>query len=202
MPPRKPDLLDALSSRISDLYVAIEDLREDTSGESRLKVLRLIGDVREAMDVAEQSLNAPPVTGSDKPFLRSYAGPLKVGDVYTRNDLRELFEIRDAALNNGVFHFKERREVWLFVTENKSTDREQYVDKLTGDVLCWQGQRRGRTDRLIINHVRNGDLLLLFYRMTKNQFEGAGFIFDGPFLYVSHSGGLPTSFVLHRQTTG
>lgn len=201
--PRKPDLLDALSSKISDLYVAIEDLREEMSDASRLKVLRLLGELREAMDVAEQSLNAPPpVIAPDEPFLRAYAGPLKVGDVYTRSDLRELFGIRDATLNNGVFYVKDRHEVWLFVTENKSADREPYVDKLNGDVLCWQGQRLGRTDPLIIDHMRNGDLLLLFYRMAKNQFEGAGFVFEGPFVYVSHSGGMPTSFVLRRHAAG
>ena len=123
------------------------------------------------------------------------------GNIYTRNDLRELFEIRDATLNNGVFHFKERREVWLFVTENKQADREQYVDKLVGDSLYWQGQRMGRTDSLIIDHKRTGENLLLFYRRAKYEFEGAGFRYEGVFEYVSHSGSHPTSFVLRRAVS-
>jgi hypothetical protein len=120
------------------------------------------------------------------------------GNVYTRNELRELFEIRAATLNNGVFHFGERREIWLFITENKQADREQYVDKLVGNTLYWQGQRMGRTDRLIINHKRDGEKLLVFYRQAKYEFEQAGFKYEGVFDYISHSGDRPTSFVLRR----
>jgi hypothetical protein len=123
------------------------------------------------------------------------------GKIYTRNNLRELFEIRDATLNNGVFHFKERHEVWLFVTENKPADREQYVDKLVGDSLYWQGQRMGRTDSLVIDHKRSGEELLLFYRRAKYEFEGAGFRYEGVFDYVSHSGSHPTNFVLRRTVS-
>lgn len=122
------------------------------------------------------------------------------GNVYTRNMLRELFEINDATLNNGVFHLKDRREVWLFVTENKSADREQYVDKLADDSLYWQGQRMGRTDPLIIDHKHAGEAIMVFYRRAKYEFEGAGFRYEGAFEYVSHSGGPPTNFLLRRVT--
>jgi hypothetical protein len=158
------------------------------------------------MDAAEEGLGAPTVTVSDVPaplgipLVPSYTGPLMVGNVYTRNDLRELFDIRDMTLNTGIFQVKDGNEVWLFVTENKQADREQYVDKLSGDILYWQGQKHGRKDPLIIDHRQNGDLLLLFYRTAKYQFDGAGFTFEGPFEYVSHSGGSPTSFVLRRHT--
>lgn len=120
------------------------------------------------------------------------------GNTYTRNDLRELFGIRDATLNNGVFRFRERREIWLFITENKPADREQYLDKLVGDTLYWQGQRMGRTDPLITDHKRTAESLLVFYRRAKYEFEGAGFRYEGAFEYVSHSGSRPTSFVLRR----
>jgi putative restriction endonuclease len=111
-----------------------------------------------------------------------------------------MFEIRDATINNGVFHFRDRHEVWLFVTENKQADREQYLDKLVGNFLYWQGQRMGRTDPLIIDHQRTGEKLLLFYRRAKYAFEGAGFRYEGAFDYVSHSGSRPTNFVLRRAT--
>jgi hypothetical protein len=123
---------------------------------------------------------------------------LTKGSVYTRNDLRGLFGIHDATLNTGVFHIKNRHEIWLFITENKPADREQYVDKLVRDTLYWQGQRLGRTDSLIINHKQAGESLLVFYRKAKYQFEGAGFKYEGVFEYVSHSGTRPTSFVLRR----
>lgn len=126
---------------------------------------------------------------------------LEEGNIYTRNSLREMFEIRDATFNNGVFHFPRRREVWLFVTENKQADREQYVDKPTRHVLYWQGQRMGRTDPLIISHKQNGERLLLFYRRAKCEFDGAGFRYEGSFEYVSHSGSHPTSFMLRRAAS-
>lgn len=124
------------------------------------------------------------------------------GNIYTRSDLRELFEIRDATLNNGVFPLKKRHEVWLFVTEDKPADREQYLDKLVGETLYWQGQRMGRTDSYIINHKRTGYSILLFYRRAKYEFEGAAFRYEGIFEYISHSCGHPTDFVLRRVLHG
>lgn len=192
MRPTNPVPLDAVSAHTSDLYVALEDFREDASDKTRTKLLSLFRDLRSAMDVAEPYLNSWTAADSD---------PLVIGNVYTRDHLREIFGIRDATLNNGVFRVKERGEIWLFVTENKTVDREQYVDKLTGNMLHWQGQRLGRTDSLVIDHKTNGNRLLLFYRTAKYQFDGAGFLYEGPFEYVSHSGSRPTSFILRRETT-
>jgi hypothetical protein len=183
--------LDSVSAYASDLYVAIEDFRDGASEETRTRVLTLFQELRTAMDAAEPHLEC---------WTKADSGPLVAGNIYTRNDLRELFGIRDATLNNGVFHVKERQEIWLFVTENKAADREQYVDKLTDDILRWQGQRLGRTDSLVIDHKRTGNQLLLFYRTARYQFDGSGFSYEGPFEYVSHSGSQPTSFVLRRQT--
>lgn len=77
---------------------------------------------------------------------------LVAGQVYTRVELAEMFDIRDATLNTGIFLPKGHMSVWLFVTENKTTDRTQYVDQLQGDTLRWQGQTMGAKDALIIEH--------------------------------------------------
>ena len=69
---------------------------------------------------------------------------LKVGEVYTRNELRNGFHIRDAALNNGIFKPKGHTSVWLFITQEKSRDRRPYRDSLVGDTLRMEGQTRGR----------------------------------------------------------
>ena len=87
--------------------------------------------------------------------ISSKAPALIKGNIYTRNDLRELFGIGDATLYNGVFSFRAHREVWLFITENKQADREQYVDKLVEDTLYWQGQRDG-ANRLAHHRPRAG----------------------------------------------
>jgi hypothetical protein len=208
MSPKKPGPVDEVAIQVSNLYVALEDFRHEVSEETEAKLLVLFQNLRVALDAAEAHLGAraASMTVEDAPAVPPevstaprYMGPLIVGSVYTRGDLREFFDIQDMTLNNGVFPVKGRNEIWLFVTENKQADRVQYVDKLSGNLLYWQGQKLGRTDPLIIDHRQNGESLLLFYRTAKYQFEGAGFVFEGPFEYVSHSGSSPTSFVLRRQ---
>lgn len=221
----KSDPVWDVSDCISDLYVGLEDFTEEGSTRSLLKVLVLLRDLRTTVgtfercaiellrrdDVPWSDITAslgisqqeaaqrfPHLEGSPPASGTKQISGLVRGHIYTRNDLRELFEIRDATLNNGVFPFKERREIWLFVTENKQADREQYVDKLVGDTLYWQGQRMGRTDSLVIEHKLNGERLMLFYRKAKYEFEGAAFKYEGVFDYVSSSGSGPTSFVLRR----
>ncbi len=134
----------------------------------------------------------------DFKLVRWTSGRLEEGKVYTREDLRALFRITDATLNNGVFQPASEDSVWLFVTRSKPADRTQYVNVFEGDLLYWQGQSAGRTDRKIIDHRAAGAELLVFYREETRQYPGGGFRYEGPFDYVSHSGGGPTSFVLRR----
>jgi putative restriction endonuclease len=119
--------------------------------------------------------------------------------VYTREDLRSRFGITDATLNTGVFRPKGTSSVWLFITEEKTSDRTQYRDHLDGDTLHWQGQTSGRTDSLIIDHQARGLELLVFFRKRKYEYPGAGFRYVGSFVYTSHSGSGPTSFTLVHQ---
>lgn len=125
---------------------------------------------------------------------------LTAGSVYTRDDLRTLFEITDATLNTGVFRPKGAASVWLFVTREKTADRTQYHDRLEGDTLYWQGQTSGRTDDMIIEHQARQLEILVFFRERKYEHPGAGFRYLGPFAYVSHAGSGPASFVLERQS--
>ncbi|WP_197284063.1 MULTISPECIES: HNH endonuclease [unclassified Shinella] len=123
---------------------------------------------------------------------------LDVGTVYTREQLRDLFGIKDSTLNNGVFRPKGTESIWLFITEHKTADRTQYRDRLDGDILYWQGQNLGRTDNLIVEHADRNLELLVFFRTRKYEFPGAGFRYFGPFAHVSHQGPLPTSFILKK----
>lgn len=123
---------------------------------------------------------------------------LQKGEIYTRKDLKGLFGITDATIYNGVFQPNGANSIWLFVTKDKTSDRTQYKDKLAGDLLHWQGQSKGRTDNLIVDHEANGNELLVFYRESKRQYSGAGFRFEGQFRYASHSGSAPKSFRLQR----
>lgn len=124
---------------------------------------------------------------------------LEPGKVYARENLRDLFDITDATLNNGIFQPKGTQSVWLFVTEEKTPDRVQYTDHLDGDALLMQGQTEGRTDKLIRDHAEKGLELLVFHRAKKYEHEGAGFRYLGPFEYIRSFGSRPTSFVLMRE---
>jgi hypothetical protein len=64
------------------------------------------------------------------------------GRVYSRGELREIFDITDATINTGVFRPKGHASIWLFVTEEKTADRTQYKDLLEGDVLYCSAERR------------------------------------------------------------
>jgi putative restriction endonuclease len=137
-----------------------------------------------------------PVAPATKPTLVSTL--LAPGNLYRREDLQQLLKTRDATINTGVFHPAGYDSVLLFVTENKTRDRTQYVDKLEGDVLTWQGQKEGRTDAKIIEHAARGLELLLFYRKKKDEYARGAFRYEGPFRYDSHHGARPTTFTLNR----
>jgi hypothetical protein len=123
---------------------------------------------------------------------------LAAESVYTREQLKGVLDSQDATINTGVFRPAGFDSVMLFVTEKKTPDRVQYIDKLEGDILHWQGQNAGRTDSWIVEHRKRGLELLLFYRTKKYEYPGAGFRYKGPFDYVSHQGALPASFTLRR----
>ena len=116
--------------------------------------------------------------------------------VYTRQELREKFNIIDKTMDTGVFKPRGTRSIGLFVTEEKGQDQSQYKDRLDGDTLQWQGQMSGRTDKLIFTHQDEGNEVIVFYRKNKAEHPGAGFRYLGRFHYQSHYASHPTSFVL------
>ena len=54
--------------------------------------------------------------------LKLASEKLKVGEVYSRKSLREIFPTSDATLNTGVFRPKNYSSVWLFVTRKKASE--------------------------------------------------------------------------------
>jgi len=123
---------------------------------------------------------------------------LKKGEIYSRQELRELFGIADKTMDTGIFKPRDHDSVWLFVTEQKADGMTDYVDRLDGDTLYWQGQTVGLKDPQIIEHAIRGLELILFFRPAKDAYPNFAFRFEGEFRYVSHHGSKPTSFVLER----
>ena len=123
---------------------------------------------------------------------------LVVGNVYTRQVLKELFSIKDATINNGIFRPKGHDSIWLFITEEKTPDKPQYVDCLQGEDLHMDGQGSGRTDERLIQHESDGLELILFHRKHKNEHPDCGFRYEGKFQYIDHRGLRPAHFHLRR----
>lgn len=124
---------------------------------------------------------------------------LTLGNIYTRIDLQNLFNITDSTIRNGVFKPREHNSIWFFITEDKTPDRTQYSDFLDGDILICDGQTKGRTDAKIINHIQEGNELIVFYRKRKYEYPLAAFKYEGSFIYVSHTAGNPSHFILQRK---
>jgi len=127
---------------------------------------------------------------------------LEVGRIYSRKELQQQFDIQDATIKNGIFQPRGHDSVWLFVTEQKASDRTQYEDSLQGDDLQMDGQTMHRTDRLLIEHEARSLELLLFHREKKTQYENAGFRYEGRFSFLSHDEsqpGKPTHFHFRRM---
>jgi putative restriction endonuclease len=125
---------------------------------------------------------------------------LQEGQIYTRENLRELFQITDQTLFTGIFRPARHDSIWLFITEQKSPDRTQYIDHLDGDMLSWQGQTQGLKDQLIIDHKAHNLELLVFYRKPKSVYSGAGFRNEGQRLAWAQA--LPVAAALAGQLRG
>lgn len=126
---------------------------------------------------------------------------LLLNNIYSRQDLKGQFNISDASINNGIFKPKEFSSVWLFVTENKTPDRVQYNDYFDGDTLRFEGQLKKKTDHLLIEHLNDGNEIIVFYRKKKDEYPNYGFKYLGKFCYSSHSladvEACPTRFILY-----
>lgn len=121
--------------------------------------------------------------------------------IYSREDLKSQFKINDATIKNGIFKPMEFSSVWLFVTEEKTPDRIQYKDHFDDYVLKFEGQTQRRTDHLLIDHEKEGNEILVFYRKKRDEFPNYGFKYLGSFTYHSHvsdeSAPGPTRFLLY-----
>lgn len=127
---------------------------------------------------------------------------LTEGKIYTRQELRSIFGVTDATINNGFYRPQDTQSIWLFVTGEKTAPGLGAVNKFDGDLFIWLGQNAGRTDAQIINHEADGREILLFHRGKKSDHAGGGFIFRGAFRYLSHVAGPPSKFTLQHIDVG
>jgi putative restriction endonuclease len=116
------------------------------------------------------------------------------GTIYTRQDLREKFKTNDATLNTGIFRPKDHNSIWLLIT----ADNNEYRNSYDGENLSIDGQNKGLKDKILIDHEKNGDEVLLFFRKTKTEHPAGGYRYEGRFKYLSHTATKPAHFHFQR----
>jgi len=133
--------------------------------------------------------------------IRKSSETLELLKVYSREELKEKYQITDAIIKNGIFMPKDTPSIWLFITGEKTPDGIGYRYHFDGQILQFEGQARGKTDGLIINHERAGNEIIVFYQKKKREFPNYGFRYLGRFYYHSHTSGKfigePAQFILY-----
>ena len=131
------------------------------------------------------------------------------GEIYSKEGLsrkiksiREYFDERDEKTQLKGFGTKEGRHgegiyrhykidkdsnsIWLFVTEIKGEEVEQYEDELIGDILEWQGQKgQSSFNEEVINHQRDNREIHLFYRRRRDEYIDNAFKYEGEFVLLT-----------------
>jgi len=68
------------------------------------------------------------------------------------------------AIARGVVTPRDDNKIILFVTEEKQSSTEQYVDRLSGSSLNWEGPTDHFAEKRMLNAVSSGDKIHLFHR--------------------------------------
>lgn len=112
---------------------------------------------------------------------------MKIGEIYSRINLKENFNFKIYHPYSGIYHHKENDSLWLFVTEMKSENQTNYKDKLDGDILEWQGQENQDFYNIrVINHKKDGRKVHLLYREREKEYKNSAFRYEGEFTILSH----------------
>ncbi|MBK8319356.1 MAG: hypothetical protein IPL05_12605 [Betaproteobacteria bacterium] len=84
---------------------------------------------------------------------------------YSRQGLAELWGYASFhAIARGVVTPRDDNKIVLFVTEEKQSSAEQYVDRLTGGKLEWEGPTDHFAEDRMLNAASSGDEIHLFHR--------------------------------------
>lgn len=108
---------------------------------------------------------------------------IQKGGAYGRNTLADRWGYSSFhALARGVVTPKEDNKIVLFVTEQKQDSAAQYVDKLSGNILDWEGPTDHFAEERMVASQSSGEEIHLFYRERHHS----DFIYCGRLKVVSH----------------
>ena len=103
---------------------------------------------------------------------------------YSRQTLAELWGYTSFhAIAQGVVTPRDDNKIVLFVTEEKQSSAEQYADKLSGNILDWEGPTDHFAEARMRNAQANGEEIHLFHRKRHH----ADFTYCGQLQVMSHA---------------
>jgi len=118
--------------------------------------------------------------------VKRSSSSLELLKTYSREELKDTFQITDAIIRNGIHVPNDTSSVWLFVTEGRSPDGISFRNHFDGQVLQLEGQFKGKIGGLITNHESEGNEIVVLYRRKKRD---PGFRYVGRFSYYAHTPG-------------
>ena len=103
---------------------------------------------------------------------------LLLGVDYSRQSLAKLWGYASFhAIARGVVTPRDDNKIVLFVTEEKQSSAEQYVDRLTGRSLEWEGPTDHFAQNRMVDAKANGEEIHLFHRKRHHsEFTYYGFL--------------------------
>ncbi len=106
------------------------------------------------------------------------------GATYSRQTLAEIWSYTSFhAIARGVVTPRNDNKIVLFVTEEKQSSAEQYVDRLSGNILEWEGPTDHFAEDRLLNAEANGDEIHLFHRERHHT----DFTYCGRLKLLSHA---------------
>jgi Domain of unknown function (DUF3427) len=90
---------------------------------------------------------------------------LRTGEPYSRQTLATLWGYSSFhAISRGVVTPKGDNKIILFVTEEKQRSAEQYVDRLEGDLLRWEGPNDHFAESRMVKSKTTREEIHVFHR--------------------------------------
>lgn len=163
-------------------------------------------ELRELLEVRADVIDVVHLDHTKQPDV-----PLRIHALYSRVEIQAaLDDLKDGKIREfreGVRFVEPLSTDFFLFTSDKSSSgfspSTRYKDyAISPDLIHWESQSttssKSAVGQRYINHVKNGSIILLFGRQSKDD---EAFWFLGPANYVSHSGDYPVAFTWKLETT-
>jgi hypothetical protein len=95
---------------------------------------------------------------------------ISIGQTYSRESLAKEWGYSSFhAIARGVVTPSGDNKIILFVTEKKQSSSTQYVDRLEGVTLFWEGPRDHFAEQRMLNASASGEQIHLFHRKKHHE---------------------------------